>query len=143
MAARAGTARAGSQKKGELDGDGDEGLVRFEGEAEGGQQGERDPLGQECRFAREVEGSGDKIWKHEEDEDMVSLAEVARRKDARDQEEEKRQTPAVGEKTAPEVYELCADQSAGRGKESDRKLEGDGHGEMDGVRECDDEGGEP
>ena len=139
----AGTMRAGGEQKGELDGDGDEGLMRFEGEAEGGEQDEGDAPGQGKRFAGEVRGGGEEVREHEEDEDVVALAEVAGGEDAGDDEKEEGEEPAVGQGALAEVGEAGAEQGAEAGEQGDGELEGDRQREMEEVSEQDEEGGEP
>ena len=139
----AGTARAGGEKKGELDGDGEQRLMGFEGETDGGQQRQGDALRQREGSAGEVRSRGEEVRKHEENEDVVALAEVAGWEDAGDENEEEAEAPADGQGPLAEVHEPAAEEGARSGEEGDGELEGDGEREIEGVGAGDDEAGEP
>ena len=140
---QAGPARAGGEQKCELDGHGDQRLVRFKSEAEGGEQGEGNAPGPRKGFAGEVRGSGEQVGEHKQNEDVVALAKVPGRENAGDEEEEKGQQPAVGPGAMPEANKPGAEDGADSGKKGNDELEGDGERKMEGVGKGDDEGGEP
>ena len=117
--------------------------MRFEGQAEGGEQGEGDAVRQGKRFAGEMRGGGEEVGKHEEDEDVVALAEVAGREDAGDHEKKKRQEPAVGTGAIAKVNEPGADEGGEAGEGGDGEFEGDRERKMEGVGERDDQAGKP
>jgi hypothetical protein len=134
----------GEREQGELYGDDEEGVVGFETDACGGEEGGEAAGEGEFVFA-EGDGCGEDVGQDEEGEHLVALAEVACRDDVEEDDggEEQGGELVVAERRAGAAEEVEAEESGGCLGQRDEGLCDEGGGEVERLGEEVGEGGEP